>query len=199
MTELTVQELYTHTQTYVDAETPVYVRIIGPVGAEIQVLRAALGGAINHQGEEVLAIDVVATLESSNPPAAHPRIAELEAEIETLKRARDNELAAVYKDGYSAGQKEAQSPWSDAAPSTNPAPTGGKRNEHYYKRVEGYTYLDFYRLVLLYDIADPAAQHALKKLLAMGKRAGGKDLRHDWEDIRDTANRRLEMLDEDGA
>lgn len=73
-----------------------------------------------------------------------------------------------------------------------------KRKHNHYFRVCRYRVLDFYRIADLFDVTDSTLQHILKKSLAAGKR-GAKDLRRDLEDIRDTANRRLEMMDEDEA
>lgn len=56
--------------------------------------------------------------------------------------------------------------------------------------------LDVYRLIDLFNITCPVAQHVFKKSMAAGQR-GHKDLLKDWQDILDSAERRLEMLDED--
>ncbi|AGY48117.1 hypothetical protein Presley_50 [Acinetobacter phage Presley] len=68
---------------------------------------------------------------------------------------------------------------------------------HYYVRVEGLEVIDFYRLAMLYNITDPCIQHAIKKLLALGNR-GHKDRRHDINDVIDTLQSRLRIMDEDG-
>lgn len=44
----------------------------------------------------------------------------------------------------------------------------------------------------------PVAQHVVKKALVAGQR-GHKNTRRDWQDIADSAARKLEMLDEDAA
>lgn len=70
---------------------------------------------------------------------------------------------------------------------------------HYFIPVPaGITQLDVYRLCLMAGVTDPCAQHILKKVLRPGQR-GAKTERQDWENIRDTAVRRLAMMDEDGT
>lgn len=68
---------------------------------------------------------------------------------------------------------------------------------HYYVNVEGLEVIDFYRLALLYNITDPCIQHAVKKLLAIGNR-GHKNRRHDINDVIDSLQARLRIMDEDG-
>jgi len=69
-------------------------------------------------------------------------------------------------------------------------------HEHYFIDVSGYDRVDVYRLIELIGITCPVAQHVFKKAFATGKR-GHKDLRRDWQDIADSAARRLEMIEED--
>lgn len=69
-------------------------------------------------------------------------------------------------------------------------------HEHYFIDVSGYDRVDVYRLIELAGITCPVAQHVFKKAFATGKR-GHKDLRRDWQDIADSAARRLQMMDED--
>jgi hypothetical protein len=57
--------------------------------------------------------------------------------------------------------------------------------------------LDPYRITQIYDMGDFALQTILKKTLCAGNR-GYKDLRKDLEDIITAAQRKLEMLEEDG-
>lgn len=71
-------------------------------------------------------------------------------------------------------------------------------HEHYFIDVSGYDRVDVYRLIELIGITCPVAQHVFKKAFATGKR-GHKDLRRDWQDIADSAARRLQMMDEDLA
>lgn len=71
-------------------------------------------------------------------------------------------------------------------------------HEHYFIDVSAYDRVDVYRLIELAGITCPVAQHVFKKAFATGRR-GHKDLRRDWQDIADSAARRLQMMDEDLA
>lgn len=68
------------------------------------------------------------------------------------------------------------------------------KHQHYYREWHGK--LDIYRILALYQVDDPCIQHAVKKLLCTGER-GHKDFRTDIENVIDTLNRKLEMLEED--
>jgi hypothetical protein len=70
-----------------------------------------------------------------------------------------------------------------------------RKHSHYYRRCP-YHHIDVYRVLELFEVTDPALQHIVKKALCAGKR-GAKDFRKDLEEIVDTGNRRIEMLDED--
>ena len=72
----------------------------------------------------------------------------------------------------------------------------GKHN-HYFRDCP-YDKIDVYRIIDIFEITDPVAQHILKKCIATGKR-GHKDEERDWQDIVDSAQRRLQMLAEDKA
>lgn len=67
---------------------------------------------------------------------------------------------------------------------------------HYYKDVSHLKQIDVYRIISLFELADPCLQHALKKVLAAGKR-GAKDPKQDIKEAIDTLQRKLEMLEED--
>jgi len=69
-------------------------------------------------------------------------------------------------------------------------------HEHYFIDVSAYDRVDVYRLIELAGITCPVAQHVFKKAFATGKR-GHKSLCKDWQDIADSAARRLQMMDED--
>ena len=69
------------------------------------------------------------------------------------------------------------------------------KHSHYY-RLCPYPHIDVYRVLELFEVTDPALQHIIKKALCAGQR-GAKDFRKDLEEIVDTGNRRIEMLDED--
>jgi hypothetical protein len=71
-------------------------------------------------------------------------------------------------------------------------------HEHYFIDVSAYDRVDVYRLIELAGITCPVAQHVFKKAFATGNR-GHKDLRRDWQDIADSAARRLQMISEDEA
>ena len=66
---------------------------------------------------------------------------------------------------------------------------------HYYKDVSHLKVIDFYRICELYEITDSCDQHALKKILAVGKR-GHKDVIEDTHNIIDTMKRKLKMIEE---
>lgn len=70
------------------------------------------------------------------------------------------------------------------------------KHEHYKKDVSHLKLIDVYRIIDLYRVTDGCFQHALKKILVPGQR-GHKDLRKDIEDIIDSMQRKLEMMEED--
>lgn len=80
-------------------------------------------------------------------------------------------------------------------PDTRP-PEKQPQYSHYFRDVSHLETIDVYRVLDLFDVTDQAIGHALKKLLAAGKR-GSKTFRKDLEESRDTIVRRLEMLEED--
>ena len=57
--------------------------------------------------------------------------------------------------------------------------------------------LDPYRIFRIYEVADPAIQHAVKKLLRFGRGNGGKGGRQDVEEAIASLNRWIEMESED--
>jgi hypothetical protein len=71
-----------------------------------------------------------------------------------------------------------------------------ERKHNHYFRPCPYDNIDVYRIIDIFEITCPAAQHVLKKVIATGKR-GHKDVKRDWEDIIDSAQRKLEMLAEE--
>ena len=79
-------------------------------------------------------------------------------------------------------------------PDTKPTPAVDL-GAHYRYSFKGLK-LDPYRILKLYDITDPAHQHAVKKLLRAG-RGKAKGLRQDIFEVQMTLTRWLEMLDED--
>ena len=68
----------------------------------------------------------------------------------------------------------------------------GKHYRYMYKGVK----LDPFRIAAIYKVTDFAMQQILKKCLCSGKR-GHKSRRQDLLDIITSANRAIEMLDED--
>ena len=70
----------------------------------------------------------------------------------------------------------------------------------YFIDVSDYTKIDIYRyLELLEGERGHAIEHALKKLALCGVRTGGKDMRKDIKEARDTLTRRPDMRDGDDA
>ena len=68
---------------------------------------------------------------------------------------------------------------------------------HYFKSVSHLETVDVYRVLSLFQVNDPCLQHAIKKLLCAGDR-GDKSMIKDITEARDSLNRHLEMLQEDG-
>ena len=71
-----------------------------------------------------------------------------------------------------------------------------KNHEHYFRDVSHLDKIDVYRFLDLFDVTCPVAQHIIKKAMAAGKRGHKSDVT-DWENIRDSALRKLEMMGED--
>lgn len=67
----------------------------------------------------------------------------------------------------------------------------GKHYRYSYKGIK----LDPYRIIDIYKITNPAQQHAIKKLLRAGKSV--KTLKQDIDEVIDSLNRMLEMIEED--
>ncbi len=68
---------------------------------------------------------------------------------------------------------------------------------HYFKSVAHLETVDVYRVLSLFKVTEPCIQHAIKKLLCAGDR-GDKSMIKDITEARDSLNRHLEMLNEDG-
>ena len=68
---------------------------------------------------------------------------------------------------------------------------------HYFKSVSHLETVDVYRVLTLFQVNDACIQHAIKKLLCAGDR-GDKSMIKDITEARDSLNRHLEMLNEDG-
>ena len=69
-------------------------------------------------------------------------------------------------------------------------------HDHYFKDVSNLRQIDVYRILELFEVTCPVAQHIVKKALAAGKR-GAKSPARDMQDIADSAARWLEMREED--
>jgi len=69
---------------------------------------------------------------------------------------------------------------------------------NHYRKVYKGVQLDPYRIYDIYGVTDPAAQQAIKKCLAAGKR-GIKSFKQDLIEARDALDRRIEMLEEDAV
>lgn len=74
--------------------------------------------------------------------------------------------------------------------------TAAEQFPHYFKDVEHLKTIDVYRVISLWEITDPCMQHALKKVMAAGKR-GAKNEVKDIQEAIVSLNRKLEMLTED--
>jgi len=71
-------------------------------------------------------------------------------------------------------------------------------HSHYFKDVANLQQIDVYRVLELFEVTCPVAQHIVKKALVAGNR-GAKSQTRDMQDIADSAQRWLEMRKEDGT
>ena len=69
---------------------------------------------------------------------------------------------------------------------------------HYFKDVSHLKKIDVYRVIDLWEITDPALQHALKKVLAAGKR-GAKNQMQDVTEAIDSLVRFQDMQTENNS
>lgn len=74
--------------------------------------------------------------------------------------------------------------------------TEPKPHSHYFKPVGHLESIDVYRVIDLFEVRHPALQHALKKVIAAGKR-GAKSEDQDAQEAIDSLNRFLAMRKED--
>ena len=65
--------------------------------------------------------------------------------------------------------------------------------EKYFKDVSKFQKIDIYQVIRLWDIKDHELGHALKKIMRCGEGTGGKPVRKDITEARDTLNRWLEI------
>lgn len=66
--------------------------------------------------------------------------------------------------------------------------------KHYFK--EWFGKIDVYRVLKLFEVSEPAIQHAIKKLLCSGSR-GAKGETQDWKEAIASIERAIEMAEED--
>jgi hypothetical protein len=71
------------------------------------------------------------------------------------------------------------------------------KHNHYFKDVSHLKTIDVYRVLELFEVADPCIQHAVKKLLVAGGRGAGKSLDKDVGEAIDSLKRYQEMRSED--
>lgn len=71
-----------------------------------------------------------------------------------------------------------------------------RKHSHYFKPCP-YDEVDVYRVLKLFNVADPCLQHAIKKILVAGGRGAGKDIWRDIQEAIDTLERWKEMQLED--
>ena len=62
----------------------------------------------------------------------------------------------------------------------------------HYRKTSPTTTIDVYRVLQLFDVTDPCIQHAIKKLLAAGKR-GAKDVAKDIAEAIESLERWQEL------
>ena len=72
-----------------------------------------------------------------------------------------------------------------------------RKHNHYFKPVAGLSFIDVYRVLQLFNVADPCLQHAVKKLLVAGGRGSGKDINRDVQEAIETLQRWQEMREEE--
>lgn len=73
------------------------------------------------------------------------------------------------------------------------------KHSHYFKNVAHLTTIDVYRVLELFNVTDPAIQHAVKKLLVAGGRGAGKDINRDIQEAIDTMLRWQSMQAENAS
>lgn len=72
-----------------------------------------------------------------------------------------------------------------------------EKHKHYKKDVSHLDFIDIYRVIDLYEVTNPALQHAVKKVLCAGDR-GAKGWAKDIQEAIDSLQRALDMAKEDG-
>lgn len=74
-----------------------------------------------------------------------------------------------------------------------------QKHSHYKKDVQHLAVVDVYRVLEMFNVTDPALQHAVKKLLVAGGRGAGKDIGQDVQEAIDSLLRFQTMRAEDAA
>lgn len=72
-----------------------------------------------------------------------------------------------------------------------------RKHAHYFKPVAGFSEVDIYRVLRMFNVTDQAFGHAIKKLLVAGGRGAGKDVSRDIQEAIDTLTRWQELEAED--
>lgn len=104
------------------------------------------------------------------------------------------ECALATLEGREPKYKDAPSEWIYDREKAANEPTA--IHSHYKKDVSHLHMVDVYRVLKLFEVTDPAIQHAIKKLLVAGGR-GAKEMEQDYREAVDSINRALEMIAED--
>lgn len=68
-----------------------------------------------------------------------------------------------------------------------------RSHSHYFKDVSMFKEIDVYIVLKLFNVTDPAIQHAAKKLLVAGGRGAGKDMSKDIQEAIDSLKRYQEI------
>jgi hypothetical protein len=72
-----------------------------------------------------------------------------------------------------------------------------RAHNHYFKDVRKLDFVDVYRVLDMFQVEDPALQHAIKKLLVAGGRGAGKNIGQDVQEAIDSLKRWQEMRREE--
>ena len=78
-------------------------------------------------------------------------------------------------------------------------PVVKRKHAHYFKPVAGFSEVDVYRVLRMFNVTDQAFGHAIKKLLVAGGRGAGKDVTRDVQEAIDTLIRWQELEAEDST
>lgn len=114
--------------------------------------------------------------------------------LQDVRNIRDGIISCndvIARIAASAQSCRAQLPDPTAAILATPAKHG-----HYFKP-SPFDHIDVYRVLQLFGVSDPCLQHATKKLLVPGGRAGGKSIDKDIQEAIDTLTRWQAMAQED--